>query len=299
MPWVILSIVTAFAWAVCNVIDKAIFIRWKIHPDLYFILISIAFFLSGVVVLVFRGFPAIPADHLLSVVASVVLFFLCFIFYCRAVTREEVSRVVPLWYLSPLFILIFAAIFLHERLAPFHLMGVVLLVFGAMTITSRGLFSRPRWDIILLMAAADVCFAVSAVIGKYLIDQGMDVWTLYAHSRLAGVVVVVPTVMMYAPLFRETIRKQGGHFLWFIATDEVINVFGDIAWLVAIAAGSVTLVTALTSLQPFFVFFIALILGVLIPRLLSEERASRSILAFKFASIASIVIGALLITTVN
>lgn len=299
MSWVILSIVTALAWAVCNIIDKAIFIRWKIHPDLYFVLISIAFFLSGVVVLVFQGFPIIPVDHLLSVAASGILFFLCFIFYCRAVTREEISRVAPLWYLSPLFISIFAAIFLHERLAPVHLMGVVLLVFGAMTITSRRLFLRPRWGIVLLMAAADLCFAASAVIGKYLMDQGMDVWTLYAYSRIAGIAVIIPALIVTASALRVTLKEHGPRVLWVIAFNEVINVGGDIAWLVAIAAGSVTLVTALTSLQPFFVFFIALILGALVPKFLSEERASRSILAFKFASIASIVIGALLVTTVN
>lgn len=299
MSWIILSILAAFAWAVCNVIDKAVFVRYKLHPDVYFVCISAAFFLSGVAVWFGRGFPLLPLDQFLVTAVSGILFFLCFVFYCRAVSREEVSRVVPLWYLSPLFILVLAAIFLQERLTPVHIGGVALLVFGALTITSRGLFSRPRWDIILLMAAADVCFALSAVIGKYLMDQGVDVWTLYAHSRLAGIAVVMPALVIYAPLLRMTIQKQETRFLWVVAANEVINVFGDIAWLVAIAAGSVTLVTALTSLQPFLVFFIVLILGVLIPRLLSEERVSRSVLAFKFASIASIVIGALLITTVN
>ncbi|MEK7619568.1 MAG: EamA family transporter [Patescibacteria group bacterium] len=296
MSWVLLSIVAGFAWAIVNVIDKVVFVRWKLSPEVFFLLISIAFFLSGVVMWPFLGFPIPPQQELLLAGISGCLYFLCFVFYYRALKNEEVSRVVPLWYLSPLFIIVFAALFLGERLTYFHIGGVVLLVFGAMTVTARGLFSRPRWGVLGLMIAADILFAASAVIGKQLMDGGMDLWTYYALSRVAGIVVVVPAlILLWQPLC-TAIRTNGMTFLWVIGLEELLNVGGDIAWLLAIGIGSATLATALSSSQPFFVLLIVLALGHVAPRLLDDEVGTRA-LAQKAFSIASIIVGAILVTS--
>lgn len=296
MSWILLSLVAGFAWAIVNVIDKAIFVRWKLSPEVFFLLISVAFFLSGVVIWPFLGFPIPSQKELLLAGVSGILYFLCFVFYYRALNSEEVSRVVPLWYLSPLFIFVFAALFLGERLTPVHIGGVVLLVFGALTITARGLFSRPRWSVLGLMIGADILFAASAVIGKQLMDGGMDLWTYYALSRVAGIVVVVPAlILLWRPL-RALIRTNGMAFLWVIGFEELLNIGGDIAWLLAIGIGSVTLATALSSLQPFFVLLIVPVLGFIAPKLLDDEVSAR-VLAQKAFSIASIVAGALLVTS--
>jgi drug/metabolite transporter (DMT)-like permease len=63
----------------------------------------------------------------------------------------------------------------------------------------------------------------------------------------------------------------------------------------AVSLGPVTLVTALSSLQPFFVLVFALLLSRFLPGVLKEE-TGRSTVFLKLASIALMFAGAVLIT---
>jgi hypothetical protein len=63
----------------------------------------------------------------------------------------------------------------------------------------------------------------------------------------------------------------------------------------AVSLGPVTLVTALSSLQPFFVLVFALLLSRFLPGVLKEETGASTVL-LKPASIALMFAGAVLIT---
>ncbi len=63
---------------------------------------------------------------------------LVFVLYNKALLIEEVSRVTPLFYLSPLFVLLFASLFPGESLSLKRYPGIGLLVFSAISVSLRG-----------------------------------------------------------------------------------------------------------------------------------------------------------------
>ncbi len=69
-----------------------------------------------------------------------------------------------------------------------------------------------------------------------------------------------------------------------------------IFYYIAISSGLVSLVAAISSLEPFFVFVFALLLSLFVPRILKEDIGKRAIIT-KALAIILIIVGAWLIAS--
>ena len=91
-------------------------------------------------------FATAPARELISLSARNWLFLtlsgfatgLSWICYFRALQLGQASQVAPIDKLSVVFALIFAGLFLHEKLTWHHWIGGMLIVCGAIILTTRG-----------------------------------------------------------------------------------------------------------------------------------------------------------------
>ena len=127
MSWVLFALLSAFLFAVANVVDKYILTKWVKNPAIPVIVLSfVGLVVSLFVFLVHHSSLLSVFNTILALIAGV-LFVAAVVLYFKAVSIEEISRVVPLVYLSPLFILILGAILLGELFTPWKYFGIVLL----------------------------------------------------------------------------------------------------------------------------------------------------------------------------
>lgn len=124
MPWQLLTILAVFIFTVTTIIDKFLLTKWiknPIIPPLFFGPLGL---LTSFIIYLFYGFSYLGGMNIvLALIAGVIYMFGEFLYY-KAVKLEEISRVIPLVYLSPLFVLILAAIFLGEIFTPLKYLGI-------------------------------------------------------------------------------------------------------------------------------------------------------------------------------
>jgi len=80
-----------------------------------------------------------------------------------------------------------------------------------------------------------------------------------------------------------------------MSTNESLNLLGVLFITIATSIGYVTLVNALSSIQPFFVLLFTVLLSIFYPSILKEE-LSKSIIFLKILAIVLMFSGAILIT---
>ena len=215
------------------------------------------------------------------------------LFYFKAVKIEEVSRVVPLFKLSPLFILIFATIFLGEVFTPITYIGILLLVSGAFLISSRNLSSfkleKPFWFMILSV----LFLTFNQIITKYLLGYA-DFWTIFSWTRIGTFLATIPILMVYFPQFRDVFSKHGNKAVSVITFSQILSLLGIFFITIAVSDGYVTLANALSSTQPIFVLIFATIIGLFYPKFIKEEVSKKQVLQ-KFIAIILLFIGVILI----
>jgi len=293
--WIFFSIVTALLWAVSDVINKFIFTRWPIKPVILVIFSCLINLVIVVGIYINQGLSVLSIDHTILAVIAAFFYLLGYLFYFRAVKLEEVSRITPIFYSMPLFVLLLAAIFFQERLAISAYSGIFLLVAGAVLITQKGSFSLRFGRAFWFMILSALSISANAIITKYLLNFS-DYWTIFSYTRGLGLLpFLIPLMYKKFPDLKDAAKKGGKTAIGMIVGSISLNSIGVILITVATAAGSVTLVNTLASIQPFFVFIFALFISKFYPQIF-KENLDRPAVILKLVSILLIVAGAILIT---
>ena len=76
---------------------------------------------------------------------------------------------------------------------------------------------------------------------------------------------------------------------------EILNIIALIFMTIAASVGFISLVGALTAVQPFFVLLFAIILSIFYPKIIKEE-ISKSTILIKFTATFLMFLGIILIT---
>jgi drug/metabolite transporter (DMT)-like permease len=136
----LLVIIAAFSWAAYSVMFKSF--PKELHPLVF--LQSIIFL--GLIVLTpfyyeelyFRGgFPINPATIVSILYVGLFASILAFIFWNKAVREIGASNAGPFVHLMPVIGTIFAIIFLGEKVAYYHLIGIMLIFTGILISTKK------------------------------------------------------------------------------------------------------------------------------------------------------------------
>lgn len=292
--WIFFSILAAFTWAVVNIIDKYVLTKWVKESLIPVIVVGIFGFISSLAVYLLRGFSSLSGINILLALIAGIFYTLMVIFYFKALELEEVSRIVPLFYLSPLFILFLAWIFLNETFTPIKYFGVFLLAMGAILISSKDLFKIKFGKAFWLMMLSTFSVAINAVLTKYIL-KFTDFWTIFAYERIGALFPVIPIIYFYFSEFINTTKRYGKRVAVTISVSGILDLLAVIFITIATSLGSVTLVDALSSIQSFFVLFLASIFSIFYPQILKEEVSKRT-LFLKSTAIVFMFIGVILIT---
>jgi len=292
MDWIFLAILAPFLWSVSNLIDKFLLTHKLKNPLSSMTLFAAVCFLSLIPTYLIHPPSSISTLNLTLTLFVGILNTLVSYFYFRALYLEEVSRIIPWFYISPIFIMIFAAIFLGESLSPWNYLGTILLVAGAFLITFKKNLSLGKafW----LMMACMLVSAIGSVITKQLLNIA-DYWTVFFYNRLGTLILAIPLAIGSFKDFRNAVKKNGNSIITFIAISEALAVFGLFIFNIATQQASVTVVNAISSIQPLFMLVLAVIISRFFSHIIKED-ISRKTLFLKFIAVALIILGAFLVT---
>ncbi|HEV7960072.1 MAG TPA: DMT family transporter, partial [Rhizomicrobium sp.] len=258
--WLLLAFLGPVCWAVSTHIDKYLVDRYFRDSDTAVLMLFTA--LLGVVLLPFIWWiePAIlkpPLQAIAVMTASGVLYMSALLFYLRAIQSEEASVVAPLFQASTLFTFLLGYLFLHERLGPARLLGMALIVGGALSLSLQRGFDLKRFKsrLILLMLAATFVMALSSVLFKFFAIRDdfwtTTFWTFVGEGLFGAAILAVPR---YRGQFMQLFRRNPGAVIGVNAANELINLGGGLGVRYASLLAPVGLVSAISATSTFFVF---------------------------------------------
>lgn len=292
--WVIFAISASLCWAMCYIIDKYVLAKWVRSPLVPMVMLGIIGLIASIVIFSVYGFSPLPKLYIFFILGTGVIWAFQNVFYFKALKIGEVSRVVPLFHLSPLFILVFAGIFLGEVFTPLKYLGIFLLIAGAILISAKSFtrisFDKAFWWMMLSVVGLSAYY----ILIKYLLNF-TDYWTIFAWMRIGATIGLIPIFYLYMPELVNTVRRHGKKVIVVMSTTEILNLVAVLFITIAASIGYITLVNALSSVEPFFVLLFIIILSRFFPSILKEE-ISKSIIFQKIAAIVLMFVGAILIT---
>jgi uncharacterized membrane protein len=275
--WLLLAFCGPVCWAVSTHIDKYLVDRYFHDSDTAVLMLFTAFLGVALLPLIWWIEPALLKPSLTAIAvmtASGVLYMGAILFYLRAIQSEEASVVAPLFQASTLFTFLLGYLFLRERLAIAQLLGVGLIICGALSLSfRRGPKARKfKSSLIALMLGATFVMSLSTVLFKFFAIRG-DFWTTtfwtFVGEGLFGVLLLL--MPGYRRQFADMFRQNPGAVIGVNAANEVINLGGGLSVRYASLLAPVALVSAISSTTTFFVFFFGILLTLFFPKFGRED----------------------------
>ncbi|MCX6707796.1 MAG: DMT family transporter [Candidatus Woesearchaeota archaeon] len=293
MSWILFAILASLLWSGSNIIDKYIYTKLLRNPVVSVIIMGLIGLILSIIICIVRGFSELSYTNIFIAFICSAVYTLAVFLYFKAVRIEEISTIVPLFYVTPLFVLILAAIFLGEVFTPLKYLGIFLLVAGAMLISAKGSFRLSFGKAFWLVMASSLAISVNSVVTKYLLGFA-DFWTVYAYMRIGVFVCIIPFCFMNFEDIKHAVKKHKAKAISWISISELLNLAAIFLSTIAVSIGYVTLVGALTSIQPFFVLAITVLMSIYVPKILKEE-IGKSAIALKLAAIMIMFAGAMMV----
>jgi len=297
MNWVIFTLTSRALWAADNIVDKLLIGKHLKDSVVLTLIAGISALLLSLVIIIFNGLSWLGLEPIALVIfAGVIQILAVFAFY-QAISKEEISRVIPLFQFSPLFVLILSFLFLGEVLTLSHYLAFVLILLGGFLISlqkSKGVFKLRNafWWMVL----SSFIYAIQAVILKSLY-VAYPFWDLTVYLGF-GEFLPTPILLFLISNFRDRLGrslsnlKLVGWALLILAMFLVATASLSGIW--ALTSGPVSLISVFRGFQSVFVLIYAIFLSIWLPKILKEELNKRT-LGIKAIAILLMAVGLYLI----
>ena len=222
---------------------------------------------------------------------------LTWLLWYKALTKEEVSRVIAIYYLYPIFGALLAKFFLREEISFLKWLAIILAVFGAILISLKREKLSQKIKLrsaLLIILPASLIEGVMEIIDKYVLFQ-ISPWYLLILGSFGFFIMTFFVFTISLNLRKEVIQVFSNffilksvilvHFIYFLAT---------LLFLFAASLTFITYVSAVSVSQPLFVFLLTIILSLQFPKFLKEPLDKKTTFV-KALSIILIISGILII----
>lgn len=294
--WIIFALIAPALWAVTNLFDSKL---RNFHIKDEFVLTTFAGFV-GLLAFLFVpiygfSFPGIWI-FTVSMIAGV-LYIYTMIPYFKALSLEDTSTVIMLWYITPFLIPFFARFFLNENLLFIQYVGFALILLGGLLIsTKRNALKKIHISkALFMMLASGIMLDVYYLLEKY-VYQNQPFWNGFMWIRLGSFIgaLTILTIPKYRKSFIQMKNNLNFKSFGLIFGGELLNLIALVSIGFALSLGSVSLVTSLTNFQPLFLLAYVILLSKFFPRLY-QEKLSKKIIFVKVIAVALLIFGLYLI----
>jgi drug/metabolite transporter (DMT)-like permease len=294
MEWYVYALLAPAFWAMNNVFIKFLITR-KFRS--YFATIFTVVFMDLMFALLVLALVHVEFSYPYSFIGLLVglMPLAGFWFYSRALLTEEVTRIITLFQLIPLFVVFLSVVFLDEVLGLQKYFGISLIVVASMLISYGKSGGKPFFSALKFMVPFALIIAAYTISDKTLLGY-LGYWSLFFWN-IVGTFCGALLLLTLPRLRRETVKSivaAGRKAVLTTFIGEGLYVVGTICSLIALSLVDASLASSLFGLQPFFVFFYTLFLSIFLPRILKEE-ISKSTVSLKISAIALMFIGTWLV----
>ena len=268
MPiYIPLSLLFPALTGVVNILDKLIVDRYSPTTYVYVFWIGVWELAAGSIISGILSSQGLESRTLVGGMLTGAVSAGALILYLSALRFGQVARVVPIWFLYPLMVAPMAAGFLGERISPLVAGAILLAVAGGVLVSWQGstasrTFGNPAMP--LLALAAGGFLAVSFILNKHFVE-GADFWQFFGFYRLGFAVPMLGIALV--PEVRRVAPGMAGNrgFMGLVMLTEGIVSIVLIVRFAAVSLGPVSLVAAISAVQPSLVFLYSLALANLSP----------------------------------
>ena len=248
-----------------NILDKFIIDRHAPNVYVYAAWIGVIELFIGVVSLsVVVGVQGVSASSFGGGAAIGAVSATGLMFLLAALKYGQVNRVVPIWFTYPLLVAPVAAVFLDEKLSVIALGAILLAVVGAILVSwegdsASGRFGHPA--ALLLALGASAGWALSFILSKHFLEGG-HFWQVFASYRLGFSAVMLMGVGSRRVRTSSVRLVRDATFVRLMVAAELIITVVVIIRFAAVSLGpDVSIVAAISAVQPALVFFYSLVLA--------------------------------------
>ncbi|MBI2656693.1 DMT family transporter [Candidatus Woesearchaeota archaeon] len=296
LEWIYFVLIAQGIWSITSLIDKFVISKGYIKNPLVYIVLNGLMNVLLIFLLPFFGFEPLKLADLLIGIFGGIIFSASVVMYYKAVQYEEISRIAMLFQSGPIFVLVLSFLFLGEMLTKNHILGFLFLLSAGFVVSYKRADSTFKLSKSFhLMLISMLLSSIGFVIAKYIYTI-TSFWNAFLWLRISGFtalgVLLSPSVRKDSlKTFKAMKPKIKSLMIFKMVIDFSAFIFAGYALL----NGPASLVSALSnSVLPLFVFMLALVASIYLPKLIKEKIDKRSIL-IKVLAIVFIMVGILFI----
>ena len=293
MDWVTVSLISAVVFAVVSILGKVILTRYTPSAPTFIVLTGLLQIPGAFIVLIFVPFQSYSLDVWIIGYFAGFVWGISLVIMFLVMSREDVSRVIPVIATSPVFVAVLATVYLQEDLSVIHWAAIVVTVAGAALISLRWTGHNQKellGSSFFLLLLASALVAGGQFLSKVALEE-MSVLNLHV-LRNVGLGMACMLIPLRPSIIRETRQvladRKGTGVL--VLNEEIIALVASLLTLWSIALGPVSLVVTVMSTRPLFVFVMSVLLSFGVWKML-EEPLDRGTLVRKMVFTAMIVAG--------
>jgi len=296
MNWVVLTLIAVLFWSVQSILNKYFRVSY-FENSLGYIIFLTPIGLYSLVLLFFEPFVLLGTTEGVAAILSGIVAFVGYYFYIESLHKEEVSRVVILGGISPLFVLVLSTIFLNEILTTEQYIAFALILTGSIIMSFKRVEQRIELKYgALLVLLSSLFFSIQGVLFKYVSKANLATIMVYRQFGFIACVLLVFFISKKAKEYtRKVINDLNIKKKVSVYCSEIIGLTGLFLFYLAVQKGPVSLVSVTGGFQPIFVFILAIIISTFFPKFLKEEINKKTI-SLKIISIILMVTGLYLIS---
>ncbi|OGB62257.1 hypothetical protein A2Y26_03590 [candidate division CPR2 bacterium GWD2_39_7] len=283
-----LTLISAFLFAVLNILDKFGLERWVKHPMVQALFFGFLGLITAGFIFIFKDTSSISLGRALLAIFVGVFAFLSGYLYLKAAMVEEISRVVPVLRLDSFMVLVLSSIFLNEIFTSRRYVGIFFLIIGPFIIYSENLRKIRLTKGFWLTFFSVVAVGFQYVLNKYLL-RFADFWTVFAYNRIGVFLVIIPLLLIYKKDIKSNFKETGKALTPFLIFSQTLAIGAVFLHTSAISKGYVSLVSVLSSAQLLFVIGITTVLSIFFPKILKENTSKKIVLKKTTAAVLMLV----------
>ena len=193
MSWIIFTFFSVGFFSLNNIFDKYFISKRYKNIYSFAVIINIVYLFFFTIVGYFIRQTFILNQGLFWTIFASLSYFCMWIFWWKALTTGEVSRVIAIFFSNPIFNALLAVIFLKETLTVSKWLAIFLIVSGAILSTWEGKKTKTGFNKAYFFA---LLAAIFASIGNVISKQAMIYWTPMT-VQVVGYLFTLPLFLLF------------------------------------------------------------------------------------------------------
>lgn len=292
MFWLTFVLLGAFTGSLVNVTDKYLVVN-RIQDNVVLTTYKgLVYGLIGIILMSYLGFRETTLTTIILSFTSGILLIIYVIPYFKALKTEDVSRLVPLYNLIPIFVLIFSYIFLREKLTIQQFIGFLLIFSGSIILSTRKIkkdsFTLRKSTFYMFLSC--LLYTPVVILFKYALNNS-DFWTILSYQMIgAGTTSIFLIFFWIKKRFQKQTKILTMSTILLIGGSNSMLFSTNLLTSYALSLAPVALVSVVGGTQSGFLILEGFMLSLWFPNIIKEDTRFSTIF-IKILSVAIMIAG--------